>query len=142
VRRRDLLALAAQLGAGAAAGHGEVWERLADALTRPGSLNETVVRELEARSAGLYLLEEIIPAQDVLKVLVAHLREVSTLLSGRAGDPDDELRRRLIVAPGRAACWRAGPRAPWVIRPRPGISTTPPSRRRARPATRPSPRAR
>ena len=35
VRRRDLLALAAQLGAGAAVGHGEVWERLADALTRP-----------------------------------------------------------------------------------------------------------
>ena len=73
VRRRDLLALAAQPGAGAAVGHGEVWERLAGALTRPGSLNETVVRELEARSAGLYLLEEIIPAQDVLKVLTAHI---------------------------------------------------------------------
>jgi transcriptional regulator with XRE-family HTH domain len=67
VRRRDLLALAAQLGAGAAVGHSEVWERLADALTRPGSLNEAVVRELEAQSAGFYLLEEIIPAQDVLK---------------------------------------------------------------------------
>jgi len=103
VRRRDLLALAAQLGAGAAAGHGEVWERLADALTRPGSLNETVVRELEARSAGFYLLEEIIPAQDVLKVLTAHIREVSTLLSGRPGDPDDELRRRLIVAAGESS---------------------------------------
>ena len=37
VRRRDLLALAAQLGAGAAVGYGEVWERLADALTRPGT---------------------------------------------------------------------------------------------------------
>jgi hypothetical protein len=35
VRRRDLLVLAARLGAGAAVGHGEVWERLADALTRP-----------------------------------------------------------------------------------------------------------
>ena len=103
VRRRDLLALAAQLGAGAAVGHGEVWERLADALTRPGSLNETVVRELEARSAGFYLLEEIIPAQDVLKVLTAHIREVSTLLSGRPGDPDDELRRRLIVAAGESS---------------------------------------
>jgi transcriptional regulator with XRE-family HTH domain len=85
VRRRDLLVLAAQLGAGAAAGHGEAWERLADALARPGALNEAVVRELEARSAGLYLLEEIIPAQDALKVLTAHIREVSTLLSGRAG---------------------------------------------------------
>ena len=112
VRRRDLLALAAQLGA--AVGHGEVWERLADALTRPGSLNETVVRELEARSAGLYLLEEIIPAQDVLKVLIAHIREVSTLLSGRPGDPDDELRRRLIVAVGEEQP------AGGVVRERPG----------------------
>ena len=103
VRRRDLLTLAAQLSAGAVAGHNEVWERLADALTRPGALNETLVRELEARSAGLYLLEEIIPAQDVLKVLTAHLREVSTLLSGRASDPGDELRRRLIVAAGESS---------------------------------------
>ena len=62
-----------------------------------------MVRELEARSAGFYLLEEIIPAQDVLKVLTAHLREVSTLLSGRASDPDDELRRRLIVAAGESS---------------------------------------
>jgi transcriptional regulator with XRE-family HTH domain len=103
VKRRDLLALAAQLGAGAAAGHSEVWERLADALARPGALNETVVRELEARSVGFYLLEEIIPAQDVLKVLTAHIREVSTLLSGRAADPDDDLRRRLIVAAGESS---------------------------------------
>ncbi len=103
VRRRDLLALAAQLGAGAAVAHSEVWERLADALTRPGALSETVVRELEARSAGFYLLEEIIPAQDVLKVLTAHLREVSTLLSGRASDPGDALRRRLIVAAGESS---------------------------------------
>ena len=103
VKRRDLLALAAQLSAGAIVGHSEVWERLSDALTRPGTLNETLVRELEARSAGFYLLEEIIPAQDVLKVLTAHLREVSTLLSGRASDPADELRRRLIVAAGESS---------------------------------------
>ena len=103
VKRRDLLALAAQLSAGAAVAQSEVWERLADALTKPGALNETLVRELEARSAGFYLLEEIIPAQDVLKVLTAHLREVSTLLSGRASDPDDELRRRLIVAAGESS---------------------------------------
>ena len=103
VKRRDLLALAAQLGAGAAVGHGEVWERLAYALTRPGALDESLVRELEARSAGFYLLEELIPAQDVLKVLTAHIREVSTLLSGRASDPDDELRRRLIVAAGESS---------------------------------------
>jgi hypothetical protein len=68
-----------------------------------GSLNETVIRELEARSAGFYLLEEIIPAQDVLKVLTAHMREVSTLLSGRPGDPADQLRRRLIVTAGESS---------------------------------------
>ena len=103
VKRRDLLALAAQLGAGAALEQSAVWERLADAFTRPGALNETVVRELEARSAGFYLLEEIVPAQVALKVLTVHLREVSTLLSGRASDPDDELRRRLIVAAGESS---------------------------------------
>ena len=103
VKRRDLLALAAQLGAGAAMHQSAVWERLADAFTKPGALNEAVVRELETRSAGFYLLEEIVPAQVALKVLTAHLREVSTLLSGRASDPDDELRRRLIVAAGESS---------------------------------------
>src|SRR5512146_1239698 len=73
VKRRDLLALAAQLGATAVLNQ-EIWERLAHALTRPGSLDEALVREMEARSAGFYLLEEIIPAQAVLKVLTAHLR--------------------------------------------------------------------
>ena len=103
VKRRDLLALAAQLGAGAALEQGAVWERLADAFTKPGALNEAVVRELEARSAGFYLLEEIVPAQVALKVLTVHLREVSTLLSGRASDRDDDLRRRLIVAAGESS---------------------------------------
>jgi transcriptional regulator with XRE-family HTH domain len=103
VKRRDLLALAAQLGAGAALEQSAVWERLADAFTKPGALDETVVRKLEARSAGFYLLEEIVPAQVALKVLTVHLSEVSTLLSGRASDPDDDLRRRLIVAAGESS---------------------------------------
>ena len=103
MKRRDLLALTAQLSAGAAIGQSGVWERLAYALTRPGTLDETVVRELEARSCGFYLLEEIVPAQAVLKMLTAHLREVSTLIGGRAADPDDELRRRLVVAAGESS---------------------------------------
>ena len=36
-------------------------------------------------------------------MLTAHIREVSTLLSGRPGDPDDELRRRLIVTAGESS---------------------------------------
>ena len=103
VRRRDLLALAAQLGAGAALDQSGVLERLADALTRPGALNVAVIQELEARSAGFHLLEDLIPAQGVLKLLTLHLREVSTLLSGRASDPHDELRRRLVVAAGESS---------------------------------------
>lgn len=102
VRRRDLLALAAQLGATAVLDP-NIWERLSHALTRPGTVDETLVREMEARSAGFYLLEEIVPAQAVLKVLTAHLREVSTLLAGTASDPADDLRRRLIVAAGESS---------------------------------------
>jgi transcriptional regulator with XRE-family HTH domain len=102
VRRRDLLALAAQLGATAVLDP-DIWERLSRALTRPGTVDETLVREMEARSAGFYLLEEIVPARAVLKVLTAHLREVSTLLAGTASDPEDDLRRRLIVAAGESS---------------------------------------
>jgi len=82
IRRRDLLKLAAQLGATTALDP-DIWERLTRALTRPGTLDEALVREMEARSAGFYLLEEIIPAHAVLKVLTAHLREVSTCSSAQ-----------------------------------------------------------
>jgi transcriptional regulator with XRE-family HTH domain len=102
VRRRDLLKLAAQAGATAALDP-DIWERLSRALTRPGTLDEALVREMEARSAGFYLLEEVVPAQAVLKVLTVHLREVSTMLAGTPSDPDDELRRRLIVAAGESS---------------------------------------
>ncbi|MBV9856097.1 MAG: helix-turn-helix transcriptional regulator [Streptosporangiaceae bacterium] len=103
VKRRELLSLAAQLGATAALAQSEVWERLAYALTKPSAMNETIVREMEARSAGLYQLEEVVSARTVLKVLTVHLREVSTLLNGRAIDPKDDLRRRLIVAAGESS---------------------------------------
>jgi hypothetical protein len=103
VKRRDMLALAAQLGATAALAQSEVWERLAHALTQPGAVSDTLISQLEARSSGFYQLEEIVPAQAVLKVLTAHLREVSTLLNGRASDPRDELRRRLIVVAGESS---------------------------------------
>jgi len=103
VKRREMLALAAQLGATAALAQSEVWERLAYALTSPSALNETIVREMEARSAGFYRLEEIVPAQVVLKALTVHLREVSTLLNGRTSDQKDQLRRRLIVVAGEGS---------------------------------------
>src|SRR5215471_18763846 len=53
VKRRDMLALAASIGAGAAIAQSDVWERLAYALTNhPGAINETIIREMEARAAG------------------------------------------------------------------------------------------
>jgi transcriptional regulator with XRE-family HTH domain len=103
VKRRDMLTLAAQLGAGAALAHSGIWERLADAFTKPGAIDETAIREMEARSAGFHYLEEIVSAPVLLKGLTAHLREVSTRLHGSAGDGGDSLRRRLIVVAGESS---------------------------------------
>ena len=110
VKRRDMLALAAQLGATAALAQNGVWERLAYALANPGATDEATVREMEARAAGFHHLEEIVTAPALLKGLTAHLREVSTLLNGSADDPKNELRRRLMVVAGEStvlAGWAA-----------------------------------
>ena len=103
VKRRDMLALAAQLSATAALAQSGVWERLADSLTNPSATNEATVREMEARSAGFHHLEEIVSAPVLLKGLTVHLREVSALLNGSAGDSDNDLRRRLIVVAGESS---------------------------------------
>ncbi len=103
VKRRDMLALAAQLGATAALAQSGVWERLAYALTNPSAMNEATIKEMEARSAGFHHLEEIVSAPVLLKGLTVHLREVSTLLNGSADDAGNELRRRLIVVAGESS---------------------------------------
>jgi transcriptional regulator with XRE-family HTH domain len=103
VKRREMLSLAAQLGATAALARSEVWERLAYALTNPSAMNEGIIREMEARSAGFHRLEEIVSAPMLLKGLMVHLREVSTLLNGTASDPKDELRKRLMVVAGESS---------------------------------------
>jgi hypothetical protein len=102
VRRRDLLSLAAGLGAAAAFARNEVWERLAYALAHPAQMNEAIVREMEAGAAGFHLLEETIAAPALLKGLTIRLREVSTLLGGPA-DPDSGLRRRLLTVAGESS---------------------------------------
>jgi transcriptional regulator with XRE-family HTH domain len=103
VQRRDMLALAAQLGATVVLTQSEVWERLAYALTSPSALDEAVLREMEARSAGFHRLEEIASAHVLLKGVTVHLREVSTLLNGSAARVGDDLRRRLIVVAGESS---------------------------------------
>lgn len=102
VKRREMLSLAAKLGGAAAVAQSEVWERLAYALTNHAAMNEAVVREMEARSAGFHRLEEIVSAPQLLKGLSVHLREISTLL-GTASDPKDELRTRLLATAGESS---------------------------------------
>ena len=103
VKRREMLSLAAALGGAAAVAQSEVWERLAYALTNQTAMNDALVREMEARSAGFHRLEEIVPAPQLLKGLTAQIREVSTLLGGTASDPRDELRKRLMVVAGESS---------------------------------------
>ncbi len=103
VKRREMLSMVAGIGATAAIAQGEVWERLAYALTKPTAMDESIVREMEARSAGFHRLDLLIPASVLFKALAAHLRELSTLLNGTATDPKDELRRRLIVVAGESS---------------------------------------
>ncbi|XVQ85050.1 helix-turn-helix domain-containing protein [Microbispora siamensis] len=107
VKRREMLTMTAKIGATTVAVQSEVWEQLAYALAKPTALNEAIVREMEARSAGFHKLEEMMPAQAIFKGLAAHIKEISTLLNGAVSDPKDELRRRLIVAAGES-CVLAG----------------------------------
>jgi transcriptional regulator with XRE-family HTH domain len=103
VKRRDMLALAATMGAGAAIAASDVWERIAYALTKPTGMDEAMVRALEARSAGFHQLEEMVPAQALYKGLTAHLKELGNLLNGMPSDPSDESRTRLIIAVGESS---------------------------------------
>lgn len=103
VGRSDMLTLAGQLGATTALAQNDVCERLASALSNPKVIDESVVREMEARSAGFHHLEEIAAAQILMKGVTVHLRELSTLLNGVGGAPQSELGRRLIVAAGESA---------------------------------------
>jgi transcriptional regulator with XRE-family HTH domain len=103
VKRREMLLMAAQLGASTVLAQSEVWERLAYALTNPTAMNEAIVKEMEARSAGFHRLEQYVSAQILFKGLALHLREVGTLLNGTAYDPSDDLRRRMIVVAGESS---------------------------------------
>jgi transcriptional regulator with XRE-family HTH domain len=103
VKRRELLSMAATLGASAAVTHSEAWERLAYALTNPSALSESVVKEVEARTVGFHLVEPMVPDLSLLKALTVQLNEISTLLGGTAIDRKDPLRNRLLIAAGESA---------------------------------------
>jgi transcriptional regulator with XRE-family HTH domain len=103
VKRREMLALAATVAAGATIAQSDVWERIAYALTKPTGMDETMVRALEARATGFHQLEEVVPAHALYKGLTAHLKELGNLLNGMPSDSDDEFRTRLIVAVGESS---------------------------------------
>ncbi|MFI6540273.1 helix-turn-helix domain-containing protein [Nonomuraea sp. NPDC050547] len=103
LKRRELLRMVAQLGATTTLAQSEAWEKISFALTKPSALDEAIVREMEARSAGFHRLEEMLPANAIFKGLAAHLREVGTILNGTASDPKDDLRRRLMVVAGESS---------------------------------------
>lgn len=103
VTRREMLALAAQLGAAGALAHIDVLERLTCALTNPRAVDESIIREMEARTAGFHNLEEILSAPALIKGVTAHLNEVSMLLNGAGAGPDTPLGRRLITVAGETS---------------------------------------
>jgi transcriptional regulator with XRE-family HTH domain len=103
VKRREMLSMAATLAATAAVAHSEVWERLAYALTNPAAMNESTVKEIEARTAGFHLLEEMVSAPALLRGLTIQLKEVSTLLGGTVIDRRDPFRTRLLITAGESA---------------------------------------
>jgi hypothetical protein len=103
LNRREMLELAAVIGIPAARARNEIWERLAHAIGRPASIDEAVVREVEARAAGFHSLDEIIPARSLFRGITAHLREVGTLLNATGADPESEPRARLLVVAGETS---------------------------------------
>ncbi|MBO3752354.1 hypothetical protein J5X84_40375 [Streptosporangiaceae bacterium NEAU-GS5] len=103
IKRRELIDLMAKVGAVVSLAQSETWSRISFALDRPSAIDETVVRELEARSDGFHRLEQLIPAPALFKGLAAHLREVGTLLHGTSTDDSNSLRRRLIAKAGESS---------------------------------------
>jgi transcriptional regulator with XRE-family HTH domain len=103
VKRREMLELAATIGTTAALGRNEVWERLTYAITRPTALDESIVREMESRSAGFHQLDKLIPARSMFRAVMAHLNELGTLLNGATTNANDDLRKRLIVVAGETS---------------------------------------
>nr|MDT0664891.1 twin-arginine translocation signal domain-containing protein [Micromonospora sp. DSM 115978] len=89
VERRGFLRLVAAAGGVAvvpAVVSGEPWERLSAALRQQTPVTPSLVDELARRTAGLYGLEERVPARALMGRVTAHLDTISQLLEsgGRA----------------------------------------------------------
>lgn len=103
LNRREMLELGATIGTAATLGRNDVWERLSYAITKPVAVDESIVREMEERSAGFHQLDLVMPGRSLSKSIMAHLVELSTLLNGTASDSTNDLRTRLIAVAGESA---------------------------------------
>ncbi|MGH7883341.1 MAG: helix-turn-helix domain-containing protein [Candidatus Dormibacteraceae bacterium] len=80
--------------------HSEQWERLARVVLQGGSIDQFMLREIEAQTAALYRLELMTPASEITSHLTLFLDQLTDLLSAAAGS---DLRRRVVVSIGETA---------------------------------------
>ncbi|WP_047222827.1 MULTISPECIES: helix-turn-helix transcriptional regulator [Protofrankia] len=76
------------------------WERLSAALRQQAVATPSVVDSLSARTAGLFGLEERVPAHRLIERVTAHLAALSRLLEAA---PRSAVRRALAVTAGETA---------------------------------------
>jgi len=104
VERRAFLRIVAAAGGVAAGGVGmaddEPWNRLSAALRRQNVVTPAVVDEMSQRTAGLYGLEERVPAHALMDRVRTHLSGLSQLLETSSRGP---VRRDLAVTAGETA---------------------------------------
>jgi transcriptional regulator with XRE-family HTH domain len=104
VERRAFLRIVAAAGGVAAGGVGvaenEPWDRLSAALRRQNIVTQSVVDEMAQRTAGLYGLEERVPAHALMDRVRAHLGNLSQLLENSSRGP---VRRELAATAGETA---------------------------------------
>jgi hypothetical protein len=103
VERRGFLRLVAAAGGVAvvpATPTGEPWERLSSALRQQSPVTPALVDELARRTAGLYGLEERVPARSLMNRVTTHLDALSQLLESGTRSP---VRRGLASTAGETA---------------------------------------
>jgi transcriptional regulator with XRE-family HTH domain len=101
LRRRDVLRLGGAVsGLTAVAPMLESWDRLVLALQGSGTVDDDVVANLEAQTAGFHELERQLPGRALFPKLEAHLDGLADVLRGQMSSAQ---RRRLIRVAGDAA---------------------------------------
>ncbi|SNQ50760.1 conserved hypothetical protein [Frankia canadensis] len=105
VERRDVLRLLAAAGGVAvvpmtAGADCPPWERLSAALRRRATVTPELAEELGQRTAGLYGLEERVPARVLMQRVTEHLGRITQLLESTGRSP---VRRSLTSTAGETA---------------------------------------